>query len=51
MAPPERKSPVARKRLFQKTRLFLSVTKFLRSAHSRKKRIENDAFFAEINNI
>ena len=29
LCPPERKSPIARKQLFQKTRLFLSVTKFL----------------------
>ena len=49
--PPERKSPIARKRLYLKTQLFLSVTKFLSLTHSTKNRIKNDAFFAEINNI
>ena len=51
MAPLERKSLVTRKRLFLRMRIFFSVTKFLRLAHSTKNRIENDAFFAEINII
>ena len=48
--------PLNENRLLQengcsKNAAFLSVSKFLSLAHSKKKRIEKDAFFAEINKI
>ena len=48
--PPLNKNPLLQENGCSKNAAFLSV-KFLRLAHLTKNRIENDAFFVEINNI